>query len=36
VAVTKWLRGQEPGLVDEIYLDLNPHNEIRPRLSINE
>ena len=36
VAVKKWLVEQEPGLVDEIYLDLNPHNEIRPRLSINE
>jgi len=30
VAVTKWLREQEPGLVDEIYLDLDPHTGIRP------
>jgi len=29
VAVTKWLREQEPGLVDEICLDLDPHTGIR-------
>ena len=26
----KWLIEQEPGLVDEIYLDLDPHTGIRP------
>src|ERR1700754_1108495 len=30
VAVKKWLTEQEPGLVDEIYLDLDPHTGIRP------
>ena len=30
VAVKKWLIEQEPGLVDEIYLDLDPHTGIRP------
>jgi hypothetical protein len=29
VAVKKWLVEQEPGLVDEIYLDLDPHTGIR-------
>ena len=30
VAVKKWLIEQEPGLIDEIYLDLDPHTGIRP------
>ena len=30
VAVKEWLIEQEPGLVDEIYLDLDPHTGIRP------
>ena len=30
VAVKKWLVEQEPGLVDEIYLDVDPHTGIRP------
>jgi TIR domain len=30
VAVKQWLIEQEPGLVDEIYLDLDPHTGIRP------
>jgi hypothetical protein len=30
VAVKQWLIAQEPGLVDEIYLDLDPHTGIRP------
>jgi hypothetical protein len=30
VAVKAWLIEQEPGLVDEIYLDLDPHTGIRP------
>ena len=30
VAVKKWLTEQEPGLVDDIYLDLDPHTGIRP------
>ena len=29
-AVKQWLIEQEPGLVDEIYLDLDPHTGIRP------
>ena len=29
-AVTAWLIENEPGLVDEIYLDLDPHTGIRP------
>src|SRR6476659_69315 len=30
VAVKQWLIAQEPGLVDEIYLHLDPHTGIRP------
>jgi WD40 repeat protein len=30
VAVKKWLTEQEPGLVEEIFLDLDPHTGIRP------
>src|SRR5262245_41328998 len=30
VAVKQWLIEQEPGLVDEIYLDVDPHTGIRP------
>jgi hypothetical protein len=30
VAVKQWLIEQEPGLVDEIFLDLDPHTGIRP------
>jgi len=30
VAVKQWLIEHEPGLVDEIYLDLDPHTGIRP------
>ena len=30
VAVKQWLIEQESGLVDEIYLDLDPHTGIRP------
>jgi TIR domain len=30
VAVTRWLIEHESGLVDEIYLDLDPHTGIRP------
>ena len=30
VAVKKWLIEREPGLVDDIYLDLDPHTGIRP------
>ena len=30
VAVKRWLIEQESGLVDEIYLDLDPHTGIRP------
>src|SRR4029077_16982631 len=30
VAVKKWLIEQEPGLVDEIFLDLDPHTGIGP------
>ena len=30
VAVKQWLIEQEPGLVDDIYLDLDPHTGIRP------
>jgi len=30
VAVKKWLIEQESGLVDEIYLDLDPRTGIRP------
>ena len=30
VAVRQWLTEQEPGLVDDIYLDLDPHTGIRP------
>ena len=30
VAVKKWLVEQEPGLVDDIYLDLDPRTGIRP------
>jgi WD40 repeat protein len=29
-AVKQWLIEQEPGLVDEIYLDVDPHTGIRP------
>jgi hypothetical protein len=29
-AVKQWLIEQEPGLVDDIYLDLDPHTGIRP------
>ncbi len=30
IAVKAWLIEQEPGLADEIYLDLDPHTGIRP------
>ena len=30
MAVKAWLVEQEPGLADEIYLDLDPHTGIRP------
>ena len=30
MAVKQWLVEQEPGLGDEIYLDLDPHTGIRP------
>ena len=30
VAVKQWLIEHEPGLADEIYLDLDPHTGIRP------
>ena len=30
MAVKAWLIEQEPGLADEIYLDLDPHTGIRP------
>ena len=30
VAVKKWLIEQEPGLAEEIFLDLDPHSGIRP------
>ena len=30
VAVKAWLVEQEPGLAEEIYLDLDPHTGIRP------
>ena len=30
VAVKQWLIEHEPGLVDEIYLDVDPHTGIRP------
>jgi hypothetical protein len=30
VAVKAWLVGQEPGLAEEIFLDLDPHTGIRP------
>ena len=30
MAVKQWLIEHEPGLVDEIYLDLDPHTGIRP------
>src|SRR6478736_3748149 len=30
VAVRQWLIEREPGLVDDIYLDLDPHTGIRP------
>jgi hypothetical protein len=29
IAVKAWLIGHEPGLADEIYLDLDPHTGIR-------
>ena len=29
MAVKKWLIEQEPGLADEIFLDLDPHTGIR-------
>jgi len=30
IAVKAWLVEQEPGLAEEIYLDLDPHTGIRP------
>jgi hypothetical protein len=30
IAVKAWLVEQEPGLAEEIYLDLDPHAGIRP------
>ena len=30
MAVKRWLVGQEPGLAEEIFLDLDPHTGIRP------
>ena len=30
IAVKKWLIQQEPGLAEEIFLDLDPHTGIRP------
>ena len=30
IAVQRWLVGQEPGLAEEIFLDLDPHTGIRP------
>jgi WD40 repeat protein len=30
IAVKKWLVAQEPGLAEEIFLDLDPHTGIRP------
>jgi hypothetical protein len=30
IAVKAWLVEQEPGLVEEIFLDLDPHTGIRP------
>jgi len=30
IAVKAWLIGQEPGLAEEIFLDLDPHTGIRP------
>ena len=30
IAVKAWLVGQEPGLAEEIFLDLDPHTGIRP------
>ena len=30
IAVKKWMVEQEPGLADEIFLDLDPHTGIRP------
>jgi hypothetical protein len=31
VAVKAWLIEHEPGLAEEIFLDLDPHTGIRPR-----
>jgi hypothetical protein len=30
VAVKKWLIEQEPGVAEEMFLDLDPHTGIRP------